>query len=169
MENRDLKNRLEAADERFGNYAADAANVAQALRQQLNELQQQLMDTQSMLEGEKEEKLTALLKNAEISQKEELLKKELRDEQDEANEMHDKNTALQAELKSKQLEILEYKQKLEAMAKELNENEVKIKSYDDLQSDITEKNKVRHIIIIKTKIKLIVLNIVLFFLRLLRY
>lgn len=146
MENRDLKNRLEAADERFGNYAADAANVSQSLRQQMQDIQQQLTDTQMLLESEKEEKLTALLKNAEISQSEELLKKELRDERDEANEIHEKNSSLEVQLKNKQLEILECKQKLEEMEKTMNENNTKMKEYDGLQSDITEKNKVSFVI-----------------------
>ncbi|XP_065367428.1 golgin subfamily A member 1 [Calliphora vicina] len=141
VENRDLKNRLEAADERFGNYAADAANVSQSLRQQMQDIQQQLTDTQVLLESEKEEKLTALLKNAEISQSEELLKKELRDERDEANEIHEKNSSLEVQLKNKQLEISECKQKLEEMEKTMNENNTKMKEYDELQSDITEKNK----------------------------
>ncbi|XP_023296937.2 golgin subfamily A member 1 [Lucilia cuprina] len=140
-ENLDLKNRLEAADERFGNYAADAANVSQTLRQQLNEIQQQLNDTQLLLENEKEEKLTALLKNAEISQSEELLKKELRDERDEANEIHEKNATLEGQLKTKQLEILECKQQLEEMQRKVEESKTKIKECDELQSDITEKNK----------------------------
>lgn len=108
------------------------------------ELQQQLNDTQTLLDTEKEEKLTALLKNAEISQSEELLKKELRDERDEANELHEKNSALEVQLKNKQLEIGEYKQKLEELEKLVKESNVKIKEYDELQSDITEKNKVSY-------------------------
>lgn len=143
MENRDLKNRLEAADERFGNYAADAANVSQALRQQINEMQQQLSETQCQLEGEREEKLTALLKNAEISQSEELLKKELRVERDESNEIHEKNLSLEKQIKNKQSEVMDFKEKLFEMEKQVNEHKTKLKEYDGLQNDMLEKNKVK--------------------------
>lgn len=95
------------------------------------------------MESEKEEKLTALLKNAEISQSEELLKKELRAERDEANEIHEKNSALEVQLKNKQQEIIECKDKLTKMEKTVHETYTKINEYNELQSDITEKNKVR--------------------------
>lgn len=50
---------------------------------------------------EKQEKLTILMKNTEISQKEEILRKELRQEQEEAQELHDRASFLQRELDKK--------------------------------------------------------------------
>lgn len=146
MENTDLKNRLEAADERFGDYAADSANVTQTLRQQLAEMQQQLNESHIQLETEKEEKLTALLKNAEISQSEELLKKELRQEKDEANDVHERNIQLEAELKSKEAELNKHKTTLEELENALTKNDKKLNEIEDLQRDISEKNKVRNIL-----------------------
>lgn len=146
MENTDLKNRLEAADERFGDYAADSANVTQTLRQQLAEMQQQLNESHIQLETEKEEKLTALLKNAEISQSEELLKKELRQEKDEANDVHERNIQLETELKRKEAELNKHKTTLEELENALTKNDKKLNEIEDLQRDISEKNKVRNIL-----------------------
>lgn len=47
---------------------------------------------------ENQEKLTILMKNAEISQKEEILRQELRQERDEAQELHERVGLLQREL-----------------------------------------------------------------------
>ncbi|XP_073846388.1 golgin 97 [Musca autumnalis] len=134
LQNKELQNRLEAADERFGEYAANSANVTQSLRQQINDLQTQISETQMLLDTEKEEKLTALLKNAEISQSEELLKKELRQERDEANDIHEQNKTLESQLKSKEQSIQELQNKLSSSDK-------KLKELDEMQRDIIEKNK----------------------------
>ncbi|XP_061391433.1 golgin subfamily A member 1 [Musca vetustissima] len=134
LQNKELQNRLEAADERFGEYAANSANVTQSLRQQIGDLQAQITETQMMLETEKEEKLTALLKNAEISQSEELLKKELRQERDEVNDIHEQNKNLESQLKSKEQSIQELQNKLSS-------NDKKLKELDEMQRDIMEKNK----------------------------
>lgn len=126
---------MEAADERFGEYAANSANVTQSLRQQIADLQTQINETQMMLEAEKEEKLTALLKNAEISQSEELLKKELRQERDEVNDIHELNKNLESQLKSKE-------QCIQELQTTLSSNDMKLKEFDEMQRDVIEKNKV---------------------------
>lgn len=126
---------MEAADERFGEYAANSANVTQSLRQQIADLQTQINETQMMLEAEKEEKLTALLKNAEISQSEELLKKELRQERDEVNDIHELNKNLESQLKSKE-------QCIQELQTTLSSNDKKLKEFDEMQRDVIEKNKV---------------------------
>ncbi|XP_058979649.1 golgin subfamily A member 1 [Musca domestica] len=134
LQNKELQNRLEAADERFGEYAANSANVTQSLRQQIADLQTQINETQMMLEAEKEEKLTALLKNAEISQSEELLKKELRQERDEVNDIHELNKDLESQLKSKE-------QCIQELQTTLSSNDKKLKEFDEMQRDVIEKNK----------------------------
>ncbi|XP_013117258.1 golgin subfamily A member 1 [Stomoxys calcitrans] len=134
LQNKDLKNRLEAADDRFGEFAANSANVIQTLRQQMTDLQNQLMENQTMLEAEKEEKLTALLKNAEISQSEELLKKELRQERDEVIDIQEQNKKLEEQLKSRD-------QAFQELQSIMLCNDKKLKEIDDMQRDISEKNK----------------------------
>lgn len=135
MQNKELESRLEAADERFGEYAANSANVTQTLREQIKDLQKQLTDVQTLLDTEKEEKLTALLKNAEISQSEELLKKELRQERDDASDVHEQNKKLENQLKSQE-------KILDELQTALSKNDKKLKEFDEMQRDIIEKNKV---------------------------
>ncbi|XP_023168798.1 golgin subfamily A member 1 [Drosophila hydei] len=133
-ETKDLKNRLTTADERFSEYVKNAEQIAQKLRSQVTEKQDILGDTQMKLELEREEKLTALLRNAEISQSEELLKKELRMEQTESNELHDKNKQLEQDLQ-------ETKQALHLLKDAAEQNANDQAKYELSQREIAEKNK----------------------------
>lgn len=114
----------------------NAEQIAQKLRSQVTEKQDILGDTQMKLELEREEKLTALLRNAEISQSEELLKKELRMEQTESNELHDKNKQLEQDLQ-------ETKQALHLLKDAAEQNANDQAKYELSQREIAEKNKVR--------------------------
>ncbi|XP_018796941.1 PREDICTED: golgin subfamily A member 1 isoform X2 [Bactrocera latifrons] len=140
-ETKDLKLRISTADERFSEYATNAEHVAQSLRQQSTQLQEQLNEAQNLLETEKEEKLTALLRNAEISQSEEILRKELRMERDEANELHEKNEQLTSEMKVKTQELKQCKIEMEEIKTVMYKNEEKLKEIDEMQREISEKNK----------------------------
>lgn len=141
--------RISTADERFSEYATNAEHVAQSLRQQTTQLQEQLNEAQNILETEKEEKLTALLRNAEISQSEEILRKELRMERDEANELHEKNEQLTGEMEAKIQEIKQCKIEMEDLKTVMYKNDEKLKEIDEMQREISEKNKVIfHIIIL---------------------
>ncbi|EDV98427.1 golgin subfamily A member 1 [Drosophila grimshawi] len=133
-ETKDLKLRLATADERFSEYVKNAEQIAQKLRTQITEKQEQLGDTQLKLEVEREEKLTALLRNAEISQSEELLKQQLRLEQTESNELHDKNKQLEQDM----LEVRQSVQLLNDAAKQNAKDQVTLES---TQREIVEKNK----------------------------
>lgn len=127
--------RLDTADERFSEYVKNAEQVAQKLRTQITEKQDLLGDTQMKLEVEREEKLTALLRNAEISQSEELLKKELRMEQTESNELHDKNKQLEKD-------VQEARQALQLLNDAAQQNAMDQSKYELTQREIAEKNKV---------------------------
>ncbi|XP_039955523.1 golgin subfamily A member 1 isoform X2 [Bactrocera tryoni] len=140
-ETKDLKLRISTADERFSEYATNAEHVAQSLRQQNTQLQEQLNEAQNLLETEKEEKLTALLRNAEISQSEEILRKELRMERDEANELHEKNEQLTSEMEAKTQEMKQCKIEMEEIKTVMYKNDEKLKEIDEMQREISEKNK----------------------------
>ncbi|XP_067627629.1 golgin subfamily A member 1 [Eurosta solidaginis] len=140
-ETKDLKSRINSADERFTEYATNAEHVAQTLRQQNTQLQEQLDEAQNQLEMEKEEKLTALLRNAEISQSEELLRKELRIERVEANDLHEKNVQLSNEMESKVQEIKQCKSEMAELKTVMYKNVEKLKEIDEMQREISEKNK----------------------------
>ncbi|XP_011180456.1 golgin subfamily A member 1 isoform X2 [Zeugodacus cucurbitae] len=140
-ETKDLKLRISTADERFSEYATNAEHVALTLRQQNSQLQEQLNEAQNLLETEKEEKLTALLRNAEISQSEEILRKELRMERVEANELHEKNEQLTSEMATKTQEIKQCKIEMEELKTVMFKNDEKLKEIDEMQREISEKNK----------------------------
>lgn len=91
---------------------------------------------------EKEEKLTALLRNAEISQSEEILKKELRIERDESNELQEKTEELQVELKGKNLELSNLKLEVSELRTVIQSQEEKLTHIDDVNIELNEKNKV---------------------------
>ncbi|XP_030563571.1 golgin subfamily A member 1 [Drosophila novamexicana] len=133
-ETKDLKMRLDTADERFSEYVKNAEQVAQKLRTQITEKQDLLGDTQMKLEVEREEKLTALLRNAEISQSEELLKKELRMEQTESNDLLDKNKQLEKD-------VQEARQALQLLNDAAQQNAMDQAKYELTQREIAEKNK----------------------------
>uniref|UniRef100_A0A1A9ZR59 GRIP domain-containing protein n=1 Tax=Glossina pallidipes TaxID=7398 RepID=A0A1A9ZR59_GLOPL len=133
-ENSQLKCKLESNEERFNDFAADSSNAAQSLRQQIEELQ-------CLLNQEKDEKLTALLKNAEISQNLDILRKELKSEQDETNELQEKNKQLESELKTINVERQTNKENLEELRSIIHKNENKLREIDDLQRETVEKNK----------------------------
>lgn len=130
-----MKCKLESNEERFNDFAADSSNAAQSLRQQIEELQ-------CSLNQEKDEKLTALLKNAEISQNLDILRKELKSEQDETNELQEKNKQLESELKTTNVERQTNKENLEELRSIMHKNENKLREIDDLQRETVEKNKV---------------------------
>lgn len=94
------------------------------------------------LHSEKQEKNTALLKNAEISQSEERLKQELRNELHEINEMCETSQKLQMNLESRTEEI----KRLQAHIHELDERiagqNVQIEGANELTKEFNEKNKV---------------------------
>ncbi|EDW72054.1 uncharacterized protein Dwil_GK10646 [Drosophila willistoni] len=133
-ETKDLSQRLAAADERFSEYAANAEQVSRKLRDQVNEKQQQLDDTQLQLESEKEEKLTALLRNAEISQNEELLRKQLRLEKSEWDDLQERNKQLVEDVNGA-------KQALQTLSDSAERQAQELAKYDGVQEEIVEKNK----------------------------
>lgn len=127
--------RLDTADERFSEYVKNAEQIAQKLRTQNTDKQDLLNETQTKLEIEREEKLTALLRNAEISQSEELLKKELRIEQSESNDLHDKNKQLEKDVQEARLA-------LQSLNEAAQKNAEDLAKYELIQREIIEKNKV---------------------------
>lgn len=127
--------RLDTADERFSEYVKNAEQIAQKLRTQNTDKQDLLNETQTKLEMEREEKLTALLRNAEISQSEELLKKELRMEQSESNDLHEKNKRLEKD-------VQEVRLTLQSLTEAAQKNAEDLAKYEITQREIIEKNKV---------------------------
>ncbi|KAH8319998.1 hypothetical protein KR074_011010 [Drosophila pseudoananassae] len=131
---KDLKNRLTAADDRFTDYASNAEQVAQKLRTQVSEKQEQLEETIMQLEVEREEKMTAILRNAEISQSEDILRQQLRLERSEANDLQDRNKELEKD-------ISVARQALQEVNSTAQDNAKKLADYEGVQLEVMEKNK----------------------------
>ncbi|XP_062554418.1 golgin subfamily A member 1 [Armigeres subalbatus] len=106
----------------------------------------QLEDSVRTLDGEltmeKQEKLSILMKNAEISQKEEILRKELRQEQEEAQELHDRATLLQRELDKKLNTVNELRKQIDELMSTNLEQNAKLASLDSLHTELIDKNKI---------------------------
>ncbi|BFG04989.1 golgin subfamily A member 1 [Drosophila madeirensis] len=131
---KDLKTRLGAADDRFGEYASNAEQVARKLRTQLSEKQDQLEETLIQLEVEREEKMTSILRNAEISQSEDILRQQLRLERSEAIDLQDRNKQLENDM-------CESRKALQLVSSAAQENIQKLAEYEQVQLEIMEKNK----------------------------
>ncbi|XP_021704706.1 golgin subfamily A member 1 [Aedes aegypti] len=106
----------------------------------------QLEDSVRALDGqlsmEKQEKLTILMKNTEISQKEEILRKELRQEQEEAQELHDRASFLQRELDKKLNTVNELRKQIDELMSTNLEQNAKLAALDSLHAELIDKNKI---------------------------
>ncbi|XP_017131950.1 golgin subfamily A member 1 [Drosophila elegans] len=131
---KDLKTRLTAADDRFTDYASNAEQVAQKLRTQLTEKQEQLDETIMQLEIEREEKMTAILRNAEIAQSEDILRQQLRLERSDATDLQDRNNQLERD-------ISDARQALQQISSTAQDNAQKLTEFEEVQLEIVEKNK----------------------------
>lgn len=95
--------------------------------------------------SETQEKIKALLKNAEISQSEERLKQELRNESHEASELFETTQSLQETLRLNEANVEQLNNRIEELDEQLRQQHVHIDRMDDLKREIHEKNKVRQL------------------------
>lgn len=94
------------------------------------------------LYSEKQEKNTILLKNAEISQNEERLKQELRNESNEMSELYETIQSVQTSLQAKTFEAQRLNEQRLEIEQKLNDYQSEIERIEDLKNEINDKNKV---------------------------
>lgn len=123
------------SEERLTEIAENSEKIAKALRMQNSSLNEKYHDMTNQFEGEREEKITALLRNAEISQREEILKKELRIERDEISELQEENTKMKVDLTDLKNKVND----LEFSARKKEDHSVE---NDALKKELCEKNQV---------------------------
>ncbi|XP_055316783.1 golgin subfamily A member 1 [Sitodiplosis mosellana] len=123
----ELKQSLETTMDRLNTQSDETDQLTRSLNGRVEALQTDLYSIQTELEKEKKEKNTIVLKNAEISQNEERLKQQLRNESHEMNEMCDTVQKLTDERNELEARLNEYHQQLE--------------SVEDLRNEISDKNK----------------------------
>lgn len=122
------------SEETLAEIAENSEKLATALRTQNSNLNEKYHDMTNQFEIEREEKITALLRNAEISQREEMLRKELRIEQDEVTDLQEENSKIKAEMTDLKNKV----NGLEFSARTIEDHSME---NDALKKELCEKNK----------------------------
>lgn len=109
------------------------------IRKQLNNGWQLIFFSLRVFNSEKQGKNAALLKNAEISQNEERLRQELRNE---INELHETIRNVQASLDVKTFEAERLMEQKHEIEQKLNNCHLKTENVESLRNEISDKNRV---------------------------
>uniref|UniRef100_A0A182SJZ5 GRIP domain-containing protein n=1 Tax=Anopheles maculatus TaxID=74869 RepID=A0A182SJZ5_9DIPT len=129
----DLRTNLTESEQRLLECLESADRSTGAYQGQVAELENTARELNRQLASETQEKMAVLMKNAEISQQEEILRQELRHEKDESIELHERAMMLQHELDKRLNTVNELRKQVdELMTTNLN-----------LNADLVDKNKVR--------------------------
>ncbi|XP_058119356.1 golgin subfamily A member 1 [Anopheles ziemanni] len=127
-----LRTNLTETEQRLLECLESADRSSGAYQGQLVELENSVRELNHQLAGEKQEKLAVLMKNAEMSQQEEILRQELRHEKDESIELHDRAMMLQRELDKRLNTVNELRKQVdELMTTNL-----------ELNAELVDKNKI---------------------------
>uniref|UniRef100_A0A1Q3FL12 Putative omega-crystallin n=1 Tax=Culex tarsalis TaxID=7177 RepID=A0A1Q3FL12_CULTA len=113
-----------------------------AYKSQILQQDESIKELTGQLAIENQEKLTILMKNAEISQKEEILRQELRQERDEAQELHERVALLQRELDKRLNTVNELRKQIDELMSTNLEQNAKLASLDSLHAELVDKNKI---------------------------
>ncbi|XP_058455236.1 golgin subfamily A member 1 [Malaya genurostris] len=111
-------------------------------KQKVVQLEETVRELNNQLSLEKQEKLSILMKNAEISQTEEMLKQELHQERVMVQEVHDRMTILQRELDKKLNTVNELREQIDELMSTNLEQNAKLASLDSLHAEVVDKNKI---------------------------
>uniref|UniRef100_A0A182N6Z8 GRIP domain-containing protein n=1 Tax=Anopheles dirus TaxID=7168 RepID=A0A182N6Z8_9DIPT len=127
----DLRTNLTHSEQRLLECLESADRSTGAYQSQVAELENTVRELNRQLASETQEKVAVLMKNAEMSQQEEILRQELRHEKDESIELHDRAMMLQHELDKRLNTVNELRKQVdELMTTNLN-----------LNADLVDKNK----------------------------
>ncbi|XP_052897462.1 golgin subfamily A member 1 [Anopheles moucheti] len=128
----DLRTNLADSEKRLLECLESADRSTGAYQGQVAELENTARELNRQLASETQEKMAVLMKNAEMSQQEEILRQELRHEKDESIELHDRAIMLQHELDKRLNTVNELRKQVdELMTTNLN-----------LNADLVDKNKI---------------------------
>ncbi|XP_035773083.1 golgin subfamily A member 1-like [Anopheles albimanus] len=127
-----LRTNLGESEQRLLECLESADRSTGAYQNQLLELERTVHDLNRQLASETQEKVAVLMKNAEISQQEEILRQELRHEKEESMELHDRAVMLQRELDKRLNTVNELRKQVdELMTTNLEQN-----------AELVDKNKI---------------------------
>ncbi|XP_059608548.1 golgin subfamily A member 1 [Phlebotomus argentipes] len=140
-ENEELKRRLNEAEVLLSEQGEAHGRTEAQLRGEMTTLNDRIRELTTRLTDEKAEKANVVLKNAEISQSEEILKQSLREEQDELAELTEKMTKLRTELKERDAREASLEEQIQQLQSILDGETDKLARIDQLSTELGEKNK----------------------------
>ncbi|GAB0087684.1 golgin subfamily A member 1 [Sergentomyia squamirostris] len=141
-ENEDLKRRLNETEILLWEKGGAHEKLEAQLRDEIRALSDKIRDLSSSLEFERSEKSKIVLKNAEISQSEEMLKQNLRAEQDEISELSEKVEKLKKDLKERDAREVNLVEQIQQLQGVLDGETDKLARIDSLTTEVNEKNKI---------------------------
>ncbi|XP_062716637.1 golgin subfamily A member 1 [Aedes albopictus] len=137
-----IKTNLTETEQRLLESLEGSDRSMNSYKSQILQLEDSVRALDGQLSMEKQEKLSILMKNAEISQKEEILRTELRQEQEESQELHERATLLQRELDKKLNTVNELRKQIDELMSTNLEQNAKLASLDSLHAELIDKNKI---------------------------
>lgn len=137
-----LQEQLDASEQDLRHQLNESRGLSTNLQANLSAVQSELQDLSINLEKEKAERVTILLKNAELSQNEESLRQELKQERDELEEALEKIKALQRAVYVHEKNEKSLMLEIEGLNLKMHEKENLEKELCLATEDAIEKNKV---------------------------
>lgn len=142
LEMNSIRTNLTETEQRLLDSLDGSDRSINSFKSQILQLEDSIRELNGQLSMEQQEKLSILMKNAEISQNEEILRKELRQEQEEALELHDRVALLQRELDKKLNTVNELRKQIDELMTTNLEQNAKLASLDSLHAELIDKNKI---------------------------
>lgn len=142
MDLNNIRTNLTETEQRLLESLEGSDRSINSYKSQIMQLEDSVRTLDGQLAMETQEKLAILMKNAEISQKEEILRKELRQEQEEAQELHDRAALLQRELDKKLNTVNELRKQIDELMSTNLEQNAKLAAMDSLHAELIDKNKI---------------------------
>lgn len=138
----ELQNEFAVAEGKLKDLLKSSEEVNESLQKNLCNVQQSLDEVVLNLDKEKAERVTILLKNAELSQTEECLRQDLKQERDESEELLESLRTLQRSVEVHEKNEKDLILEIEGMSFKIQEKEALEKEFLILTEDLNEKNKV---------------------------
>ncbi|XP_058825805.1 golgin subfamily A member 1 [Topomyia yanbarensis] len=137
-----IKSNLTETEQRLLDSLEGSDRSVSGYKKQIAQLEDAVRELNNQLDLEKQEKITILMKNAEISQAEEILREELHQERVEAQKVHDRLPILQRELDKKLNTVNELRKQIDELMSTNLEQNAKLASLDSLHAELVDKNKI---------------------------
>ncbi|XP_055634707.1 golgin subfamily A member 1 [Toxorhynchites rutilus septentrionalis] len=137
-----IKTNLTETEQRLLDSLEVSDRSVNAHKKQILQLEESIRELNGQLAMEQQEKITILMKNAELSQQEEILRQELRQERDETQEIHERALLLQRDLDKRLNTVNELRKQIDELISTNLEQNAKLASLDRLHVELADKNKI---------------------------